>query len=193
MDLDDVRGKSVKTTQSNRSRRAEAGLSLVEVLIASTLLLMVMLGLVPIFLQSVMNNAEGNESSRVSNAARSAAEEYFSYGFENANMVVTSGTKNEYPQWYNKAASKWVDGTPTSGANVLTRKVTVQQHQLRDLEDDGQLNTPFASPPAAGGAVNLYPVHLRWVIIEVDGRTVAGGPLSRVLNKAVTLRVLRGF
>jgi type II secretory pathway pseudopilin PulG len=171
----------------------EEGFSLVEVLIASSLLLMIVLGLIPIFLQSVLNNAAGNESSRVSNAARSAAEQYFAYAFDHPQLVVESGTEKAFPQYYSTSLSRWVDGTATSPGRQLERTISVRQYQLLDLEDNGVLDSPFASPPGAGGIVNLYPVHLREIEVEAEGMQVTGGPLGRVLNQNVTVRVLRGF
>jgi prepilin-type N-terminal cleavage/methylation domain-containing protein len=171
----------------------DSGFSLVEVLIASSLLLMIVLGLIPIFLQSVLNNASGNESSRVSNAARSAAEQYFAYNFDHPALVVDSGTEKTFPQYYNASLGRWVDGSASIAGRQLERTITVRQYQLLDLEDNGVLDTPFASPSGVGGVVNLYPVHLREIEVEAEGMQVTGGPLGRVLNQNVTVRVLRGF
>ena len=176
-------------------RSGERGFSLVEVLIASALLFMVMIGLVPLFLQSVLNNASGNQSSIVSNAARSGAEQLFAYDYNSPALVVTEGAQNqkEVTQYFDHTTQQWVDAPTIATGQQMERTVTLRQFQLRDLEDDGVLNQPFLSPNATGGAVNIFPVHLREIEVEVAGRAVDGGALGRVLNKSVTVRVLRGF
>ena len=176
-------------------RRGERGFSLVEVLIASALLFMVMIGLVPLFLQSVLNNASGNQSSIVSNAARSAAEQLFAFDYNNQALVVTEGAQNqkEVTQYFDDTTQQWVNAPTVVSGQQMERTVTLRQFQLRDLEEDGILDEPFLTPLATGGAVNVFPVHLREIEVEVAGRAVDGGALGRVLNKTVTVRVLRGF
>lgn len=174
-------------------RRGERGFSLIEVLMASALLFIVLIGLVPLFLQSVLNNASGNESSKISNAARSAAEQFMALDFNHPALVVTSGLNNQSVQHFDRVLHRWVSGAATSPGRAMERTVTVRQFQLRDLEDNGKLDTPFASPPAAGNALNIFPVHLREIEVEVTGRLATAGALRRVLNKTVTIRALRGF
>ncbi len=176
-----------------QTRGGERGFSLLEVLIASGLLFMVMIGLVPLFLQSVLNNASGNESSKVSNAARSAAEQFFAFDFNHPTLVVEGGVEKQFDQHFDHLTQQWIDGASAAPGKQLERSIIVRQFQLRDLEDNGVLDNPFASPPGAGGAVNLFPVHLREIEVEATGQAVDGGALGRVLNKTVTLRVLRGF
>ena len=52
-----------------RPRHSEAGFSLIEGLIAAALLLLVLVSILPLFTQSMLNNATGNDSSYISNAA----------------------------------------------------------------------------------------------------------------------------
>ncbi len=174
-------------------RRGERGFSLIEVLMASALLFIVLIGLVPLFLQSVLNNASGNESSKVSNAARSGAEQFFALDFNHPSLVVTSGLDKQAVEHYDRTLYRWINGPSTTPGKEMERTTTVRQFQLRDLEDNGILDTPFASPAAGGGLVNLFPVHLREMEVEVIGQLDSSGALRRVLNKSVTVRVLRGF
>jgi Tfp pilus assembly protein PilV len=54
----------------------ERGLSIVEVLIASALLLIIALGILPLFSRSIISNRQGLDSTEVSNMARTQMEEY---------------------------------------------------------------------------------------------------------------------
>jgi hypothetical protein len=51
------------------NRPAEAGYSVVEGLIAAALLLIVTVGVIPLFTRSMINNLRGNDSTRISNGA----------------------------------------------------------------------------------------------------------------------------
>ena len=57
------------------------GFTLVEVLIAAAILLVVALGILPLFMRSIVSNMEGSDHTQVANAARARAEEFFQLPF----------------------------------------------------------------------------------------------------------------
>jgi type II secretory pathway pseudopilin PulG len=169
-----------------------AGFSLVEVLVASLLLLVVILGIVPLFVSSMLNNAAGSEMSLVTNAGKSSVEEYMGFAFLSAEVSNPGpGTERVVSEYWADATHAWLTGTPPNG-DEMERDITLRQYAISDLNDDGQLNSPFASPPATGGGVDVFPVHLREIEVDITGET-SEGALAFARNKRIVLRTLRAF
>jgi Tfp pilus assembly protein PilV len=68
------------------SRRREAGLTLVELLLALALLAFVLLGIVPLFLSSVKSNYSGNEYTSIHILARDRLEQLMNLPFMDAQL-----------------------------------------------------------------------------------------------------------
>ena len=68
-------------------RRREAGLTLVELLIALALLSFVLLGIVPLFLSSVKSNYSGNEYTSIHILARDRLEQLMNLPFTDAQLA----------------------------------------------------------------------------------------------------------
>ena len=160
-------------------RTGQAGFSIVEVLLASLLLLFVALGILPLFAQSIVSNAQGQDSTSAANFARSRLEEFMQLPFDDARLLVTAGTERQHDEIYLFNGKKWIDGTtPPAGDWALwTRTTRVHQYQATDL------NTRLP----AGSDNSL--IHLKEVEVEVvSNRNSSGGQFSFGAGKRVSAR-----
>lgn len=146
-------------------RPGQAGFSLVEVLLASVILLIMLLGLVPVFLQSMGSNLEGKESSDVSIFARSRAEELFALDFNSEPLRLSDGTERQYFEVYRDGDWEAVVslGTLPTGTE-WTRTATIRQFNIATLDD------PLAFDADPGQ------VHLKEIVVSV--RRVGGRNFS---------------
>lgn len=165
----------------------QRGFSLIEVLVAASLLLVVALAILPLFTQSMSNNLAGNDYTQATNIAKSELERLYELPFNSPDLDV-EGTERVRVQHLKQGSTVWEDGTgPTSPAPVWRRTSTVRQFGLSGLVDaneDGYFDTPL---PA--GTASTF-VHVKEITIRVEsGRT--GGPLGG--GKRVLLRTLKPF
>lgn len=162
-------------------RRRTAGFSLIEVLISSLLLMVIALGVLPIFVQAAASNEAGRDLTMVSNFAKSRAEVYSQCAFNSAALTVTAGTQQVVDEYYSAAGKAWKSGTSATadaaGDTALwTRTTTVRQFNVADLTNP----LPASSPPET--------VHLKEITVDVQGISRTG--LMGAAKRA-TVRVLR--
>ena len=74
-----------------RFRRYERGLTLIEVLVAATILALALLGLAPMFTGAVRSNASANQLTNANTLAREKLEELSGYPRNNAKLPVANG------------------------------------------------------------------------------------------------------
>lgn len=166
---------------------AQAGVSLLEALIALVLLMVVALGLVPVITRSIASNAQGNSSSTATNHARSRMEALLQVRFDAAPLAVPggsiAGTSSEYLA---PAAARWVAGEPPPGAGALWhRTVEVRQYAAADLIADGALDVPL------DGSVPAARVQLKSIRVRVRSAWPPGSPLGPRID--VTLAAVRAI
>ncbi len=141
-----------------RSTTGEAGFSLVEVLIAALILLVISLGMVPLFTRAITSNVEGFQSTEVANFARSRAEEFLQYPFNSPPLTLDVGKDvREVIDYYSEKLDKWVDTVDTGDVALYTRTTQVRQFAVDDL------NTPLP-----GGATPAA-IQLKEITVTIDG------------------------
>lgn len=124
--------------------RGEAGLSMIEVVIASLLFLFVVLGILPLFFRSAVSNAMGADSTQLSNLAKSRVEELSSLDFNDPQLAVEEGeTVLETVAYWDPETKTWDDVAPSTAVIRFQRTTRVRQFSLEDLRDDGVLDTPL--------------------------------------------------
>lgn len=166
-----------------RSFGSSGGFSLVEVLVASFFLLVVLLGVLPIFTRSIVTNQMSYDNTRAAAFARSEMENYIQAPFDDPTGtpvmdVPASGTELVTEQYYDTATHTWITGTPPVGTSYeWTRKVTVRQYHISAI-DDGELDVG----EALGGDAHPANVHLKQVLIEIER-----GGTSSLLGPARTI------
>jgi len=153
-----------------------AGFTIIEVLIAAVLLLMIAIGVLPLFTRSIISNAEGFDHSQVANYARARAEEFFQLPFNSPELTLLVGTERVFPEYYSQSTQEWIDGAVPDGDSALwTRTTTIRQFNVADL------TAPLAdTAPAAN-------VHLKEITVAVQ--STRGGPLG--VGKQITVRLFK--
>lgn len=163
-------------------RRAEAGFSFIEVVIAGLLMLMIAISVLPLFTEAAASNETGREYTEVSNMARSRAEELMQLPFNSAPLTITVNDKLETEEHYSKLNKRWMPGLApaTAGDTALwLRRTTVRQYAVSDLD---RLANPLpAGTPPEG-------IHVKEIQVEVRGATIGSlfGP-----SKSITVRMLK--
>jgi Tfp pilus assembly protein PilV len=163
-----------------RRRRGSAGFSFIEVVIASLLMLMIAVSVLPMFTEAAASNETGREYTDVANFARSRAEEFGQLPFNAEPVTITSGTSRIHDEYYSATSRKWLAGTtPTAPDRALwLRRTTIRQFEAKDTS----LTTPL---PAGTEALRI---HVKEVQVEVRGASVGSlfGPA-----KSITVRALK--
>ena len=167
-------------------RRRQRGLSMIEAVIASGLLLVIAAGILPLFAQAMVSNQSGSDSTSISNMARTEVEELFEVPFNSAQITLTTGTELVFASYYSHETEKWVDGeAPLDGSDPAkwTRTVIIRQYSINALDDErldaGEALTSDADPGQ---------VHFKEIEVAVAG-TRRAGPLGP--SRRITVRTLK--
>ncbi len=151
-------------------RRARQGFTLVETLIAGAILLILAIGVLPIFIRSLASNAQGGELTMKTGQAGSRIEEFLPMNVNNTKLAVTSGTQsltyNAFTLgqpataavgsdtnrgWLTESTTPPTSWAPARGNALWRRETTIQNFNIQDL-DTATLNyagaLPLAFPPA---------------------------------------------
>jgi hypothetical protein len=172
-------------------RRSESGYSLIEALVAAGVLLLIAVGILPLFLQAIVNNKQGGDSTTVTTFSKSSVESLLPVPFDAAAVTVPAGsTSLATTEWYVQQSAgqlggsngKWVAGAtpPTGMGQVLwQRTTTVQQFSVNDLT--------FATPE--DGATAPQFVHLKQIQVVV--RRPIAGVNWLASGKTITLQTMR--
>lgn len=169
-----------------RRRRRSDGFTLIEVLIGLFFLLVIALGILPVFVRSSVENVSGKEATEVTNLGRSELEEFRELPFNSANLTIDAGTEKVFDEYYSHADKKWKPGPePTDGSDSArwTRTATVRQYSAAAL-DDGQLDEAEALPAGTDPAL----VHLKEIYVTLES-TREGAGLGQ--SQGTELRVLK--
>lgn len=158
-------------------RRSESGLTLIEVLVAATVLLMALLALAPMFTSAVRTNASANQLTNANSLAREKLEELSGYPRSDVRLTVANGANaavptggtvagattavntwcdNDLPTWHNPQTGETSTAAARPGVAwfpfPFTRTYTVEQF-------DGNLTTRITAP--APYVVKLITVTVR--------------------------------
>ena len=165
-------------------RRSEQGFSVVEVLIAAALLLLITIGVLPMFTKSITNNLEGRKSTEATNQARSEVERLYQLTFNHPDLAVPAGqTESMREELFSEQQQQWIDigSWNASDSEVYRRIVRVRQYGV-----DALLDQQLDPTEALNGSTPATLVHFKE--IEVEVRTA--GQLG-VNRKTVTLRMYK--
>jgi hypothetical protein len=161
----------------------EAGFSIIEGLIAALLLLVVTLGILPLFSRAMNNNVKGNDSTRQASGATDAFETSIGLPFNSGAMTVPDGSTSVVVT--ETIALKKI-ASPTGGADqaissvweplaslgsddqpLMNRQRTLQQYSFDDYADNHVFDTPLPGDTAP------RLVHLK--VIDIDLLDATGG------------------
>jgi hypothetical protein len=139
-----------------RRRAGEAGFSMVEALIASAILLIIAIGMIPLFARSMVNNALGSDYTQATAHGMTGLEESANKPFQSVDLLPATGASSmQRVQYVGKGMQS---GSPVSdpdwqysatGVNVLwTRTLRVRTFKVTAL-DDGRLTDDELVPVSA--------------------------------------------
>ena len=170
-----------------RAVGAEAGFSLLEVLIAAVLMLVIAVGVLPLFTRAMTASLSGNDSSQASNFGRSRLEEMYQLPFNSPGLAITAGSEAKATEWWSDADKSWKTGA-VPPASAWTRTTRLRQFSLAGLVDadgDGE----FDEPLPAGTDPRF--IHLKEIVVRLEGNRTAGNPLG--VARPITLRILKPY
>jgi hypothetical protein len=160
---------------SRRARPGESGFSLLETLIAAAVLLLILIGLLPLFDRSRMNLMQGNDASKVSNAVADMSETLMSYNFNSLSTNVPPAAMSlvATDSWLLNG-DRWSATIPAGDQAQFTRDVTIEQFGVADaLDDDTDLfETPLSGDTAPGS------VHMKRFRVDVTNPRAGGNVYS---------------
>jgi hypothetical protein len=160
-----------------------------------------MVGLLPLFMRSIVENIEGKESTIVSNHGRTELETFNELTFNNWELEITAGTERQVQQFYTIGApdyrgdEEWVDTVPAGETAPFTRTTTIRQlgisrvadndldgiiDEIQGLEDD-DYDGIFDNPLPVGTTPGA--IHLKQVEVDIQGEKewAQGGEASQIL------------
>jgi Tfp pilus assembly protein PilV len=174
------RKKAAMSPAAELRRPRESGFSIVEGLIASVILLIVILGVLPLVSQSMVNNAQGNNATQEANASTDSIEQLLSLPFNAPAMTIAAGTSSLVADSYQLFdSSAWQGGVYTgSGTPQYRRTVTVEQFSVTDLdgETDFTLDTPLDGSTLPGS------VGFKRIQVQIQSQRVFNSSSYRVLT-----------
>ena len=171
-----------------RAPRSAAGFSLIEVIIAMTIILIIAIGIFPIFMQSSVSNLSGNDSTKVSNFARARAEEMFQLPFDAADLTLVAGSELIVPatdEYFSVIDQVWKVGpVPAGDPAPFTRRTTIRQYNVEALKD-GEIKVAEALPSGSDPSQ----IHLKEIQVDITGTRTLGSPLGSA--KKISVRLLK--
>ena len=152
------------------------GFSLIEMLIASFLLLLVVVGLVPLFAQSIRSNESAEETSDLLRAAQLQMEGLVQLPFNDSRITVDSGDKKVddhqvYPWTSYQLVDESLVGDPSKIRNrPVASEVTIRHFNIAAI-DDGIID----ENDALDASMNPSLVHFKQIVMDVKRTDVAAG------------------
>lgn len=147
----------------------EAGFSMIEALIATAILLILAIGMIPLFAQAILNNSLGSEYTQATAHGLTGLEKPNKLPLTNIDLA---GTRVQYVAKGVQSGSAVadMDWTYTPGSVTTWTRTTQERYYSVTALDDGQLTSDELLP--AGSSVSV------WNIMEVTSLTDRGKPSS---------------
>ena len=185
----------------SRSCGSAAGFSMLEVMIAGAILLIISLGLIPLFVQSIRNNETGSDYTQVANANKSRLEESSQLPINNAALGVPVGLAEgqvveSYAQGERSKVGdtneRWWPGAPSDKGQLLfTRTTRIHLYSMDALDKrDKDFVLETGERQLGSTAGDMGNAHLKEVEVVLDSEkdsAVFGG------GKRTTFRLLKAF
>ena len=196
-------------TPPRRCRRParEAGFSIVEVLVGFVILLLVLMGLLPLFTRAVVHNVSGHEATTVTNHGTTRLENLFQVSFNNWEVDIGAGNVRQTVDYWARdladdpGTETWTDDA--SGQLATWRRTTeIRQFSINGVNDtnlDGILDEIrgledtdhdgyFDNALPAGTTPNA--IHLKEVRVVLESQR---SPFGSGEPTELTLRSLKAF
>jgi hypothetical protein len=181
------------------TRHRQAGFSLLEAIISAALVLIITLGIMPLFTRSIVQNVAGKESTLSTNYSRTVTESLMPLPLDREVLRPPVGEDTQEVCERFDPATKWTYftcGSAISGTPTWLRTSNVQQYSIREIYDDDTSNgVPTFKEPVTGYALSDDRfdafVHIRELMVVTEGQRSRDSPLGA--GRRVDLVNLRGF
>lgn len=153
--------------EPRRVRPGEAGFSLLETLIAAAVLLLILIGLLPLFERSRLNLVQGYDATRVSNASIENAERLLALPFNGFMTNIPAGAGNirlVTTDFWLLEGDVWATAVPAGDRAQFTRRTTIEQFGVSSATDEDPIlfeGTPLHGDTPPGQ------VHYKRITTEV--------------------------
>lgn len=177
--------EQTRTGREVRTGR-ESGFSVIEAMIAFVVLLIITLGVLPLFSRSIVNNDAGSSYLQATNQARSRLEALRQLPFTSPDLTIPAGqTELVTEEYFSLKDKQWKAGAaPSTDPALWLRTSTIRQYSNEDRVEDNRYDDPL------DGGASLDFVHIKEIQIEVRSAR-EGGPLGT--GKRITLRHFKTF
>jgi len=181
----------MRILEERLARRGDAGFSIIEALIAAAILLVIALGLLPLFTRSISDNVSGNDASQATNGSRTEVEELLQMPFNNTRLEIPAGAMEQTSKdfWTAGDAGKigddkegWTSNAASRGTVLWNRTTEVRQYSISDL-DDGTLD----HPQPGGTEPTFIQIKELTVMIENPKKDIFGN------GQGITLKIVKPF
>ena len=161
------------------------GFSLVEVLIAAGLLLIVTVGILPMFTRSIGNNVQGKQATETTNLARSEIERLVQLPFDDVALTLTAGSELVRDEKWSKNSHQWYDisSFPSGEVDQFDRNVRIRQFNMNALADGVLDDTEVLDASADIQLVDMKEIQVR-VIAPPSGMS-PGKQVTLIMYKAI--------
>lgn len=196
----------VELSRRRRGRR-QGGFSLIEVLIGFFILLLVLVGLLPIFTRAVVQNVAGKEALVVTNHGGTQLESLYQLSFNNWEVDVAAGNLRQTVDFWGAGSQEelgdesWL-ADPSGQLAPWQRTTEVRQLSINGVNDtdlDGVLDEIvgledldhdgyFDNPLPAGTTPNA--IHLKELRVSIVSQR---NPFGSGAPTELTLRSLKAF
>lgn len=181
-----------------------AGFSLIEALIAAALVLMITLGVMPLFTHAVVQNVSGKESTISTNYSRSTTEELVGLPLDRDEVRTETGEIErklcytyEHPTgWKEDTDCDPEDHDPPHLYPTWARTTLIRQYNINEIYDgdtaDGNptFKNPILGYDVSNDRLDSF-VHIRELMVITEGQREEGSPLGK--GRRVDMVELRGF
>lgn len=161
-----------------RVRAGDAGFSLIETLIAAAVLLLILIGILPLFERSRMNLMQGNDATKTSNAVVDLSERLQAENFNSFTTNIPAGaTESVLTDNWLLNGDQWSTTVPAGDQAQFIRTVTIQQFSVADATDDDT----DAFETALDGSAPPTSVHVKRFQVDITNPRT-GGNVFRVVS-----------
>jgi Tfp pilus assembly protein PilV len=174
------------------ARPSEAGFSLIEALIAAAILLIISIGMIPMFTQSILNNAAGSDQMQGSVFAKDDLETLQDSAFASTNLLIPGASVESLTTDYFMAGTtaqgdeSWATTAPTTAAARWNRTTRVTQYSIGAFDDGFLLDTERRP-----GNTQATQIHFKVIEVRLDSGKKSKSGLPP--GPSLVYRILKPF
>jgi len=186
--------------RSLRSRRRSGGFTLIETLVAAAILLILAIGILPLFVRSIANNMLGGELSQKTNSVKTVVEQIVQLPFDSPQLAVVAGSDRTTTDYYTLgtlgaplgsdpkhgwAPAGFAAASDTSRGQVTwERRTRIRNFRITDFEssygfDPGTVVLPVNPDPTPLPA-GVNPTEIQLIEVQVDLHNFADATHDRL-------------